>query len=145
MATRTDTTTVPRFQLKNPKDSMVSTWRNDPSKWTWKHHFLSRLDHWTDSTDPIFPPTPPPTPKTTPTTTISYPVMQKTDPVPWFSQWSMNRWILTHAAWPMAVQVLLKAVLGRNLSALEAFGLYTLALQLNLLLEVGGLQRVAMK
>jgi hypothetical protein len=57
----------------------------------------------------------------------------------WFSQLSVNRWILTHAAWPVAIHAAwnhyLTSEYGR-MPHILVFGLYAVASLLNLQLEV---------
>lgn len=112
---------------RNPKDSMVSTWRDDPSQWNWRHVILNRLDTWHDREG------------------TKFPVFQKTDPIPYFTQWSTHRWIIYHAAWPMLLQAAYYHYMGKNLHPLAAFLLYTLAFQINSIHQVKVLSRLAKK
>jgi sterol desaturase/sphingolipid hydroxylase (fatty acid hydroxylase superfamily) len=111
--------------IQNP---MASTWRNtDPKTWKWKHRVLEKLDTWhNDNND--------------------FPVHAKTDKIQWFSQLSIHRWILTHAAWPVVLHaawnIVLAPWLGRFPHIL-VFLLYGFANLLNLELEVKCLNRVA--
>ncbi|KAF1827578.1 uncharacterized protein K489DRAFT_349066 [Dissoconium aciculare CBS 342.82] len=68
--------------VQNP---MASTWRGtDRKTWSWQHFILERADNWHNDNK-------------------EFPVFKKTDKLRWFSQLSVNRWILTHAAWPVAI------------------------------------------
>lgn len=112
---------------RNPKDSMVSTWRDHPETWNWRHHILHTLDSW--HADP----------------NTKYPVFQKSDPIPYLTQWSCHRWILTHAMWPVLLQMVYYHFMGTNLHPLAMFVLYTLAFQINGIHQVRVLQRIAQK
>ncbi|RMD40812.1 hypothetical protein DV735_g4307, partial [Chaetothyriales sp. CBS 134920] len=112
MSTTTTTTahTVP--PMRNPKDSMKSTWRTDRSQWGFPHWFFELVDiqpSYLDKEAPVF---------------------SKDDPVAVVSEWQNHRWILVHALAPIVLQQLYVSVTGRNLSFLPAFLLYSTAYKL---------------
>ena len=112
----------------NPKYSMLSTWRSNQQKWGPDHHMLSML---------FSPPNG--------TTEQPAPVFKKTDPVPVLKAWTIELWIIVHAAWPMALQYAYWTFTGQNMSPIAIFFLYALAFQLNAIHEVKILQRLGLK
>lgn len=106
---------------------MASTWRDqDPSAWNWKQRIIADVDKFhNDNGD--------------------YPIFKKTDPIPWFTQWSANRWVLTHSAWPILLQWAYVRVTGQSLHPIGSFVLYVLAMQVNLMAQVDALRRLATK
>jgi hypothetical protein len=92
----------------NPKDSMKSTWREDKSQWGFWHHLYARFNIM---------------PSTTKRPTA---VHSKDDPVPWLSDWQMQKWVLFHTAIPLALQQLMVYTTGYNFGRFEAFLYYTL-------------------
>jgi len=99
--------------LRNPKDSMKSTWYDDKSNWSFSHWFLHVLDTY-------------PTIKGK-----EIPVFPKTAKVPYLSEWSIHQFVIISVAWPMALQRLYIYLTGQNIPAIAAFFLYTIAYQLN--------------
>ncbi|KHN99688.1 Fatty acid hydroxylase [Metarhizium album ARSEF 1941] len=99
---------------RNPKDSMKSTWRRSPrSEWTIYHRLIERLDiHHAYLDKPV-------------------PVHSKDDPVPYLPEWQVHRWILIHAAVPLAIHQAVVHFTGRNLSVIGAFALYHVFFSLN--------------
>ena len=111
--------------IPNP---MAATWQaQDPKTWTWQQRALARLDNWHNDRG-------------------EFPVFKKTDKLRWFSQASVTRWILMHAAWPVVIHAawnhFLAARFGRFPHVL-VFGLYTVASMINLRLETRCLNNVA--
>ncbi|KAF1825632.1 uncharacterized protein K489DRAFT_313964 [Dissoconium aciculare CBS 342.82] len=106
---------------------MASTWREkDPSTWNWQHRFLNKIDNFHNDNG-------------------TYPVFKKTDPIPWFSHWAANRWILAHAAWPILIQLVYTYFMGKNVHPVANFFLYFIATQRNAMMEVKTLQQIALK
>lgn len=108
-----------------PSGPMRSTWRADRARWNLKHHLLDSLNVYAvdiDKPAPVFP---------------------KEQKVPYLTQWSVQRFIILHAAWPMMLQFAYASYFGHNMDALAAFVLYTLAFQINLIHELWILRRLA--
>lgn len=110
--------------MRNPKDSMKSTWRTDRSQWNYGHWLIHIFNIY--STDPKKP----------------IPVHQKNEPLPWFTQWSLNRWILWHAIWPVAGHWIYCKQTGNNFSPMFAFFYYMLCFQLNAIHQLWVLRRL---
>lgn len=103
----------------NPKDSMKSTWRTmKRSEWTIFHWFYEILFIHPQS---LY---------------ANVPVHQKTDKMPYLSDWYQHRWILLHAFAPIAIQHLYVAYTGYNFSAVQAFFFYSAAYKLNAIREL---------
>ncbi|GAM87065.1 hypothetical protein ANO11243_050860 [Dothideomycetidae sp. 11243] len=109
----------------NPKDSMKSSWRtSDRSDWTESHYLLHALDvHGKDLNEPV-------------------PVHQKTDKVPFLSQWQQHRWVLFHSLLPIAVHQAIVSLTGHNLTAWQAFFFYSVAFKLIGIHEMHALRRL---
>jgi hypothetical protein len=111
--------------MGTPNASSASWRQKDPETWTWKHKILALIDTWhNDNGD--------------------YPVHHRTERIPYFDPWSVTRWILIHAAWPIAVHAGYNAGLG-PLPHIGAVVLYSLGLLVNLLFEICCLKLVADK
>jgi len=110
---------------RRPKDSMVSTWREDKSKWHFSHYIINMIDYWHGSG------------------TIDPPVFSKDDPVPYMSQWSANAFIIIHALWPMALQTMYYRYMGTNLHPAAVYLLYSSAFKLNSIAHINAMRRVA--
>lgn len=92
----------------NPKDSMKSTWRTDRSQWGFWH--------WLYELVSVHP-------------TIlgrDIPVHEKSDPIPWLSDFQMQKWVLFHTAIPLVLQQLIVHYTGYNLGRFGAFIYYSL-------------------
>lgn len=91
----------------NPKDSMKSTWRDDKSQWGFWHY----LYEWFSimSTDPQ----------------RETAVHAKDDPIPWLSDWQMQKWVIFHTTIPLALQQLIVYTTGYNLGRFGAFLYYS--------------------
>lgn len=113
--------------MRNPKDSMTSTWRSwDRSKWTAPHWILEILGvHHVDLDRDV-------------------PVHQKTEKVPYAPELQFHRWVLVHAALPLIVHQLYIYYFGHP-SALVAYAFYSLALEVSAIHEVRVLRRVGHK
>jgi sterol desaturase/sphingolipid hydroxylase (fatty acid hydroxylase superfamily) len=112
--------------LRNPRDSMVSTWRHwDHKEWNFGHWVLEAIRANHVDLD------------------IEVLVFQKTDKVPYAPGWKFQCWVLLHALIPIAIQQAYVACFGRNMSPLFAFVFYSLSLkfiairQLHLLRHLG--------
>ncbi|KIW03437.1 uncharacterized protein PV09_05207 [Verruconis gallopava] len=92
----------------NPKDSMKSTWRNDKSQWGFWHY----LYEWFS----IMPTIP----------GRETPVHSKDDPIPWMSDWQLQKWVISHAILPLALQQLIVYTTGYNFGRLAAFFYYSI-------------------
>ncbi|KAI5360004.1 Putative fatty acid hydroxylase [Septoria linicola] len=106
---------------RNPKDSMKSTWRADPSKtgWTFHHHLYNWLSMNPSDLD-------------RPT-----PVHQKTDKMPYIPDYRGHEWILPHALWPLALHQLYTSYYSSApLPWPAAFIFYSLAFKLNAIHEI---------
>ncbi|KAJ5223647.1 Fatty acid hydroxylase vlmA [Penicillium chermesinum] len=95
---------------RNPKDSMKSTWRTQArSEWTLFHWFFEVLNIHPEKLD------------------TEVPVFQKEDPIPYVPDWSMHRWVLSHAIIPILLHHAYVLWTGHNLSPIAAFFLYSLS------------------
>ncbi|MBE7180193.1 MAG: sterol desaturase family protein [Terriglobus roseus] len=123
--TTTVTETVPvKATVKPHKDSMKSTWRNNPSVWGPAHRILNLIDLFSRYEDrPI-------------------PHHDKTDKVPYLSEFQTNRWILSFAFLTMALHQAYMWVTGQNLGYVGAFVLYSAAYQINAIILVRLLRRL---
>lgn len=110
----------------NPKDSMVSTWRRKSrSEWTAGHWFFEVMGaHPTVLDKPI-------------------PVSQPTDALRYVPEWQFHRWILLHAALPVALQQLFCVCAGRNFTTAEASIVYGFAFNLSAAREMNLLRWLA--
>lgn len=109
----------------NPKDSMKSTWRQQArSEWTLFHWFYELLGIHPEHLDK------------------NIPVHLKEDAVPYVPDWSMHRWVLTHAAIPLLLHHAYVEFTGHNLSAWAAFFLYGLAFKAIAIHELHVLRRL---
>lgn len=99
---------------RNPKDSMVSTWRTDRTQWGPAHYIFDIVNIYpTDLGREV-------------------PVSNKTDPIPYLTHWSCHRWILLHALYPMAIHWMhFYLTGGKLLHPLAALLLYAIAFQAN--------------
>ena len=100
------------------KDSMKSTWRDaDRSQWGPFHWFYELL-------------------RIHPTHENEAPVHKKTDKVPYMSDYYLHRWVILHAFMPLAIHHVLTLYLGRNLSGIEAFFLYSASFKITAIREL---------
>jgi hypothetical protein len=111
--------------------SSATDWRKqDPKTFTWKQKILTRTDRWSNDHG-------------------EFPIFQKTDPIPRFDAWSVDRWIITHAAWPVVVHAAWNQFIGPYffgpLPPVLAVGLYALGLTLNMGREIRALEMIACK
>ncbi|KAK8141287.1 hypothetical protein G3M48_000332 [Beauveria asiatica] len=99
---------------RNPKDSMKSTWRTaDRSQWNFAHWFYELFNlHLVDLETPV-------------------PIHDKSDKMPYVPELAMHRWILTHAAVPVAIQQIYCMYTGHNLTPLATLILYSAAFKFN--------------
>lgn len=113
--------------MRNPKDSMKSTWRSwDRSQWTFDHWLLHYLNvHHLDLNEEV-------------------PVHQKTDKVPYAPELQFHRWVLTYSAIPLALHQLYIIYVGYP-SAWLVFIFYSLALEFIAVKETHILRRVGHK
>ena len=89
---------------------MKSTWRSsDRSEWKLEHWFFELLGIHPSNLDE----------KT--------PVHEKSDKVPYLSEWYQHRWVLVHAFIPIAIQHMIVTYSGHNFTPLQAFIFYSLA------------------
>jgi len=111
----TTTTTAPAsaVPMRNPKDSMKSTWTDDRSQWNIFHYAITILGISLGDYNK------------------NAPKHAKTDRMPHLGQFYQNRWIFVHAVWPIILHKIYVAYTGTNLSILGAFGLYAIAFKLN--------------
>ncbi|KFY79460.1 hypothetical protein V498_08939 [Pseudogymnoascus sp. VKM F-4517 (FW-2822)] len=94
----------------NPKDSMKSTWRyGDRNEWTIHHWFYELLNIQPSIAGK------------------EVPVHSKSDLVPYMPEWQMHRWVIIHAAIPLAIHHAYVSYTGHNLSPVAAFVFYTVA------------------
>lgn len=110
----------------NPKDSMVSTWRRKSrSEWTAGHWFFEVMGaHPTVLDKPI-------------------PVSHPTDALRYVPEWQFHRWILLHAALPVALQQLFCVCAGRNFTTAEASIVYGFTFNLSAAREMSLLRWLA--
>ncbi|GAB1200308.1 hypothetical protein APSETT444_009678 [Aspergillus pseudonomiae] len=93
--------------LKNPKDSMRSTWRRwDRSQWTLSHKLFEHANLYHVDLD------------------RKVPVHSKEEKIPYVSDWSLHRWIIFHASIPLIVHQLFVYLTGQNFGPIVAFGFY---------------------
>ncbi|GAE00104.1 conserved hypothetical protein [Paecilomyces variotii No. 5] len=97
--------------MRNPKDSMTSTWRRwDHSKWGFWHRFLDGLNvHHVELDKPV-------------------PVHQKSEKVPYAPEAQFHVWVLLHAAIPVALQQAYVSYTNHNLPPWAVWILYHVAL-----------------
>lgn len=100
------------------KDSMRSTWRNDPASWSFKHTFLSALGAFSRFDD------------------REVPVHPKQDSLPYLSEWYTHRWILFHAFLVLGIHQAYVYLTGQNLNRVGAFVLYSLGYKINAIVLV---------
>lgn len=94
----------------NPRDSMVSTWRDgDRSQWTASHRLLDLLGTRLIPRDG------------------KVPVHAKTEKVPSVREWTVHLWILLHALIPLALHQIYIAYTGRTLHPVAVFFWYNTA------------------
>lgn len=96
----------------NPKDSMKSTWRQDKSQWSIPHKIFERVNVYHVDLD------------------REVPVHEKTEKVPYLSDWNLNLWILFHAGWPMVLHQLFCTLTGKTVGPVVAFFYYYYAMRL---------------
>jgi hypothetical protein len=100
-------TTMDAYTQPNLKDSMKSTWRTDKSQWGFWHTLCDLLSiHPTNLNRET-------------------PVHSKADPVPWLSDWQMEKWTIAHAFLPLALQQLIVWTTGYNFGRVAAFFYYS--------------------
>lgn len=110
---------------RNPKDSMKSTWRHQArSEWTLAHWFYEVLGIHPEHLD------------------TEVPKFEKEDPVPYVPDWSMHRWVLTHAIVPILLQHAYVQYTGHNLGAVAAFFLYSISFNAIAIHELWVLRRL---
>lgn len=91
---------------------MKSTWRTqDKSKWTWTNRAIYSMDPGRD------------------TAQEEYPVHEKTDPVPYLTQWSTCTSVFLQASWPIAIHYLYVLIVGRNPWTVFVYLFYAISLQ----------------
>lgn len=111
--------------LRNPKDSMKSTWRSwDRSLWNSNHWLIEALNvhHW-DLDKAI-------------------PVHEKTDKVPHAKEWQYHRFVIIHAAIPLLLHQLYINLVGANAPAILVYFFYSIALQAIAIHQVHVLRRL---
>ncbi|KAJ3495759.1 hypothetical protein NLG97_g3161 [Lecanicillium saksenae] len=104
---------------RNTKDSIASTWRQkDRSEWNFFHwmYEIFRL-HPVDLDKNI-------------------PVHLKADKVPYLNDWYQHRWIILHAFAPIVLHHMYYVYTGRNFTAWQAAGFYSIAMKLNAIREL---------
>jgi sterol desaturase/sphingolipid hydroxylase (fatty acid hydroxylase superfamily) len=111
----------------NPKDSMKSTWRLDPSRWTLSHRLYNVLD--------ILPVE----------LGREVPVHSKQDKVPYVHDWQMNRWVIVHAAIPILIHHAYVTYTGQNIGPIAAFVFYSVAFKLIAIHEIRMLRELGHK
>lgn len=113
--------------MRNPKDSMTSTWRTwDRSKWNFNHWFLEIINvHHGDMNQDV-------------------PVHQKTDKVPYAPELQFHRWVLIHASLPLIIHQLYINYVGYP-STVLVFVFYHLAMEAIAIHEAKVLRRVGQK
>lgn len=110
--------------MRNPKDSMKSTWRTwDRKQWNGGHRFLDFLNvHHIDLDK-------------------SFPVHAKTDKVPYAPELQFHLWVLFYASIPLVAHQAYITLFGHNLSPILAYVFYNLALQIIAIHETHVLRR----
>ncbi|PIG79617.1 hypothetical protein AARAC_001483 [Aspergillus arachidicola] len=92
----------------DPRDSMVSTWRDgDRSNWTPSHWLLDLLRTRLTPKD------------------RNVPVYSKQEKIPFVREWSVHLWILSHALIPHVLHQAYMTYTGQTLHPIAVFWLYT--------------------
>jgi sterol desaturase/sphingolipid hydroxylase (fatty acid hydroxylase superfamily) len=92
---------------RNPMDNMKSTWRTwDRDQWGIPHKIFGHADVFHVELD------------------RDVPIHSKQDKVPYVSDWSLNRWVLTNAGLPLAIHQLITYFTGYNFHPVVAFFFY---------------------
>ncbi|KAJ5890893.1 uncharacterized protein N7473_007121 [Penicillium subrubescens] len=113
--------------MRNPKDSMKSTWRTwEKSQWKFGHWLLDVLDVHHMNLDQ------------------DVPVHDKAEKVPYAPEMQFHRWVLTHAFMPLALHQLYINYFGQP-PAWVVFIFYSLCLEFNAVHEVRVLRRLGHK
>lgn len=98
--------------MRDPRDSMVSSWRNDRSQWNIYHWTIELLGlHLIDPDKEV-------------------PVFSKKDKIPAVREWTLHLWIVLHALIPVALHYTYTVYTGKNLNFIGAFALYATAFKL---------------
>ena len=111
--------------VRNPKDSMTSTWRQwDRSQWRLGHWLVELLDiHLVHDAKYV-------------------PVHEKTDKVPYAPEWQFHYWVVLHASIPLLLHQAYIAYTGQNLPTWAAFIFYSLSLKIIAVHQLRILRRV---
>lgn len=111
--------------LRNPKDSMKSTWRRlDRGEWSifhWSYELLGIHPVNLDKEVPVHP---------------------KQDKVPYMPEWHTHRWVITHAVIPLLIHHAYCAYTGHNFTPIAAFIFYSLAFKAIAIHELHVLRRL---
>lgn len=105
--------------MRNPRDSMKSTWREgDKKDWTIHHHIIELLGlQPTDLKREV-------------------PTHAKTDKMPYLPHSEGHKWILFHALWPLVAHQLYIFATGNNLPIYIAVPFYVVAFHINAIHEI---------
>lgn len=116
MSSTTGTTTT---VVRNPKDSIKSTWQSgDKKEWTVWHWFFEVLGvHPTDINRPV-------------------PKFEKTENVPNIALRQVHKWVLAYASVPMILHYAYTAYTGKNLTTGWAMFLYAFWLNITAIREI---------
>lgn len=115
---------VKMAETKTHKDSMRSTWRNDPSTWKTSHRAFVLLDTFPTHDDrPI-------------------PIHSKEEKVPYLSEWQAHQWVLFHSFTPLAIHQAYVYATGTNFGPIAAFIFYFIAFQIIMTLLARHLRRL---
>lgn len=112
----------------NPRDSMKSTWRRqDKSQWTIWHKILDSVDvHHVDLDKEV-------------------PVHQKTEKIPYMSDWYLHRWIVFYTGLTLALHELFIRFTGWNFGPVIAYFYYYYASRISTTREIRSLRALGHK
>ncbi|KAF4120674.1 Sterol desaturase/sphingolipid hydroxylase, fatty acid hydroxylase superfamily [Geosmithia morbida] len=113
-------------KMRNPKDSMKSDWYTalPRDQWTWHHWFYHYTGVYKEGVE------------------TPVPIYQKTERVPYVSDWTTHGWITAHIATTIFLNHLYVVYTGHNLSAVAAFFFYSLAFKITAIHEMRALRYV---
>ena len=97
----------------NPADSMVSTWRHDPSQRNFWHLIIELFGLHLVALN------------------VEVPVFSNKDKIPAVREWTLHLWILLHAAIPLVLHHVYTTYTDQNLNLIAAFVLYSSAYKLH--------------
>ncbi|KAJ6062071.1 uncharacterized protein N7446_006191 [Penicillium canescens] len=114
--------------MRNPKDSMKSTWRTgDKEQWKIPHKILDHANVYHVDLD------------------REVPVHSKEEKIPYVSDWALNRWVIVHAGIPLLIHQLYNWITGGHFHPIVAFFYYYYASRLFTTRELRSLRELGHK